>query len=660
MNAVDVLGPGGLVQRELPGYEHRPQQLEMAELVGRALADKEHLIVEAGTGVGKSFAYLAPAIGLATGESDKRVVISTHTIALQEQLIEKDIPFLKKILPVEFKAVLVKGRSNYLCLRRLESASRRQDRLFGTERELKNLWRLEGWASETRDGSKRSLPFSVVPAVWQKICADRHSCQGRSCEQFGKCFYQGSRRKMMGAQILVVNHALFFSDLVLRAGSGKVLPSYDAVVLDEAHRVEEVASDHLGGRMSGGQVEYLLNILYHPQNQKGILGPMADGQRAREAAEAARWANEQFFAELARWQQTYGQRNGRLTAPNVVGNQLSPALMDLANQLRQLSLKLEDAQLELAGYASQAEELAGQLQVLLDQQIEDAVYWLEPESTRPGRSGRLRWRLACAPVDVGPDLKRMLWDKVDSVVLTSATLSAGVSSDADDGETDFGFLRSRLGLAKAKGAQLGSPFNFAEQVKVYVEAGLGNPNEQAVFLPAACEAIKKYVRMSRGRAFVLFTSWQMLSRAAEELSQFFDNEGVTLLVQKEGRSRTRLLNEFRKDTHSVLFGTASFWQGVDVKGEALSNVIIMKLPFAVPDEPLTQARLEQIRSRGGKPFMEFQLPEAILRFKQGFGRLIRSRQDSGIVVVLDSRVVSQWYGRRFLDALPECEVIVAQ
>ena len=259
MNAVDVLGPGGLVQRELPGYEHRPQQLEMAELVGRALADKEHLIVEAGTGVGKSFAYLAPAIGLATGESDKRVVISTHTIALQEQLIEKDIPFLKKILPVEFKAVLVKGRSNYLCLRRLESASRRQDRLFGTERELKNLWRLEGWASETRDGSKRSLPFSVVPAVWQKICADRHSCQGRSCEQYGKCFYQGSRRKMMGAQILVVNHALFFSDLVLRAG--RLLPAR------HRHRTQsgwKLDSERPQRQRHGSDAKQRLLLRFHP------------------------------------------------------------------------------------------------------------------------------------------------------------------------------------------------------------------------------------------------------------------------------------------------------------------------------------------------------------------------------------------------------------
>ena len=655
MNVSDVLAPGGLVGRKLPGYEHRPQQLQMAELVARALADKEHLIVESGTGVGKSFAYLVPAIGLAAEQDLKRVVISTHTIALQEQLMEKDIPFLKKVLPVEFKAVLVKGRGNYLCLRRLTSASCRQDRLFGSERQLKNLWRLEDWAVRTQDGTIRTLPFSILPGVWQKVCADRHSCQGRSCEQFGKCFYQASRRKMMGAQILVVNHALFFADLLLREGPGRVLPSYDAVILDEAHQVEDVASDHLGGRMSSGQVEYLLNILYNPHNRKGLLEGIAHGRRVREAAEAARWANEQFFADLGRWQQLYGRSNGRLSEPNVVQNPLSPALGDLANHLRDLSLKLQEEQLELAGYAGQAEELASQLQLLMDQSMDGAVYWLEPDSGRAGRNGRPRWKLACAPVDVGPDLKRMLWEKVDSVVLTSATLSSGAMGAESE---DFDFLRTRLGLRNVQGARLGSPFNFAEQVKVYIEAGLGNPNERELFLPRACEAIKKYVKMSRGRAFVLFTSWQMLDKAAEELSKFFENEGLTLLIQKKGLSRTRLLNKFRKDTASVLFATASFWQGVDVKGEALSNVIITKLPFAVPDEPLIEARIERIRSRGGNPFMEFQLPEAILRFKQGFGRLIRSREDRGIVVILDSRVVSTRYGKRFLEALPNCEVIV--
>jgi ATP-dependent DNA helicase DinG len=258
----------------------------------------------------------------------------------------------------------------------------------------------------------------------------------------------------------------------------------------------------------------------------------------------------------------------------------------------------------------------------------------------------------------------MLWSKVDSVVLTSATLASRQNKPspnnrpATDAAGNFDFLRSRLGLEQAEEAQLGSPFDFARQVKIYIETRLGNPNNQQEFLPLACQAIKKYIRMSQGRAFVLFTSWKLLDNAVEELSPFFDEEGVTLLTQKQGASRTRLLNAFRKDTQSVLFGTASFWQGVDVKGPALSNVIITKLPFAVPDEPLTQARLEQIRSEGGNPFMNYQLPEAVLRFKQGFGRLIRSKDDHGIVVILDGRVVSKWYGKRFLQALPECKIIV--
>ncbi len=667
MNIVETLGPEGLIARKLPGYEHRPQQLEMARLVSQAFDRKEHLIVEAGTGVGKSFAYLVAAIELIAGQTDKRVLVSTHTIALQEQLIEKDIPFLKKALPVDFKAVLVKGRNNYLCLRRLTSLSRRQDRVFGSERELKSLWRIEDWAMKTRDGSRRSLDFAVLPRVWQRVCSDRHSCRGRSCEQFSKCFYRAGRRKMQAAQILVVNHALFFADLVLRTGSAKLLPSYDAVVLDEAHRLEEVASDHLGGRLSMGQVEYLLNSLYSQRTGRGLLTSLEDaGESVRQAVLSAGRANEKFFADLGQWQRNYGRSNGRLTEPGVVANPLSPALQDLAGRLRELSLKLQENQLELAAYASQAEELASQLRVLLDQTIDSAVYWLEPEVGHRGRSGRIRWRIVCAPVHVGPDLQRMLWSKVDSVVLTGATLAgrplraSGNSGQSMDAAGDFEFLRSRLGLKQTERARLGSPFDFSRQVKIYIEASLGNPNNQQEFLPLACQAIKKYIRMSGGRAFVLFTSWQLLDKTADELAQFFDDEGVTLLVQKRGASRTRLLNTFRKDTKSVLFGTASFWQGVDVKGPALSNVIITKLPFAVPDEPLIQARLDQIRSEGGNPFVGYQLPEAVLRFKQGFGRLIRSRRDRGIVVILDGRVLSRWYGKHFLQALPECEIIVEE
>ena len=663
MDPSTILAPDGLISTKLPGYEHRPQQLRMAELVHRAFADKKHLIVEAGTGVGKSFAYLVPAIQMVTGQSDKRIVISTHTIALQEQLIEKDVPFLKKVFPSDFKAVLVKGRSNYLCLRRLAYASSWQDRLFGSESELKNLWRIEDWAAKTNDGSTRTIRFRVLPRVWQRVCSDRNSCRGRNCELFNKCFYQASRRQMRAADILVVNHALFFADLVLREKQANVLPDYDAVVLDEAHRVEEVVGNHLGCHISPGQVEYLLNILYNPQTQKGFLASSDDARSARQAAVTARSANQRFFAALLDWQRTYGRSNGRLTEPIPLEDSLSPALSQLATSLRELSLKSEQDQLELAGFAGQAQELTEQLQTLMAQKTESAVYWIELPPTAHSRPGSQKCRLACAPINVSDDLQRLLWGRTDSVVLTSATLSTGASEASDDSQPqdsssdNFEFLRSRLGLAQAVRARLGSPFDFARQVTVHVESGTGRPNDPE-FLARCCQAIKKYILMSRGRAFVLFTSWQMLTGAAQELAEFFDQQGITLLIQKQGTSRTRLLNTFRKDTDSVLFGTMSFWQGVDVKGPALSNVIITKLPFAVPDEPLTQARLEQIRLQGGNPFFDYQLPEAILRFKQGFGRLIRSRDDHGIVAVLDSRLVTQRYGSRFLKALPSCPVTV--
>ena len=643
MDAENVLGPNGPVARSLSGYEVRREQMQMAAAIRQAFVKGRHLAVEAGTGVGKSFAYLVPLIQQIAGTGDKALV-STFTITLQEQLYNKDIPFLSSCLPQQFRAVLAKGRSNYLCRRRLDFALRTQRWLFGPMGE--ELERIRDWAGRTKDGSLSDLPFLPDGRTWDAVRSEHGNCRGRACIHFRDCFYGKARKRWREANLIVANHALLFSDLVLKDKDIDFLPAYRYVVIDEAHNVERAAEEHFGINVSNNRIKFLLDSLYNPRIHRGLLAHGANtdatdlvGRTARESAA--------FFRRIRTWyDETKSKTNGRC-GKEFIEDTLSPYLRDLRKTLEGLAegAKDEDEKFELVRAAGQCQALAQELAAFLVQEQDDRVYWVEASE-----KGRASVHLRAAPVNVGPDVRHHLFEKYAPVVLTSATLSTGGGSG--DG---FGFFASRTGLADFDGLRLDSPFDYRKQVTLYIEKDLPNPNTPE-FIAGACEVLKKYLLKTAGRAFVLFTSYQMLDDVAEALRDWFTESNLRLLQQGAEFDRRVLLEHFKTKDRSVLFGADSFWQGVDEPGEALSNVIIVRLPFAVPDQPLLAGRLEQIREQGGNPFADYQLPSAILKFKQGFGRLIRTKTDSGIVVILDSRIATKPYGRQFLAAIPQCTV----
>ena len=672
----DILGPEGAIARRLAAkYEHRPQQLQLAHAVSNAISSGRHLLAEAGTGVGKSFAYLVPAIDHAI-RNKKRVVISTHTIALQEQLIAKDIPLIRAVFPNEFTAVLVKGRSNYLCLRRLKQSRSRQSYLFETSDEQSSLRDIELWAEQSQQtggtGSLSELKTVPLPQVWDKVAAEHGNCLGKKCEFYAPCFWQAAKRRMQSGNILVVNHALFFSDLALRLAGVNYLPKYDVAILDEAHTIEDVAGQHFGIKVSEASVKYQLRTLYDLRRGKGLLSSL--GTVANDAITAVvdlGGLTEEFFERAIRWHESNGRGNGRVREPSIVDNILSPAIRKLNTRLLGLTshTKSEEEISELNALAAKLETLAGGLDALVGQTMPDAVYWLDVSTARAGprnqSTKRVTWH--AAPIDIAQGLQTALWSKLQSVILTSATLctsppdgiTPGARSSTSPIPEPFRYIASRVGAPAGRSDFLhaGSPFDYATQCALYVHADLPDPADRN-FPHYAQRQILHYLRQTNGGAFVLFTAYKSLLDFANALKPELDALNLPLLVQGQNAPRSQLLETFRSTPNAVLFGTSSFWQGVDVQGDALRNVIITKLPFAVPDEPLTEAKLEAITRSGGNAFMQYSLPEAVIKLKQGFGRLIRSRSDKGIVVILDSRIVTKRYGRLFLASLPPCNLQV--
>ncbi|MGA3166956.1 MAG: helicase C-terminal domain-containing protein [Terriglobia bacterium] len=613
-----VFAPGGWLARHHPQYEYRAGQLEMAESVEAALENRQHLIVEAGTGTGKTLAYLVPLM-----RSGLRAVISTGTKNLQEQLFYKDIPFLRKLFP-ELRVTLMKGRQNYLCRQKLYDLEK-QPVLTGME-EVEQYPKLREWEARTKTGDRAELGWLPdASSLWAHVDARRENCTGQKCAQFERCFITQMHQQAAESDLIIVNHHLFFADLALRQSDyAALLPDYAALVFDEAHEMEDVATRYFGLEVSNYRVEELARDTEATLHMKSLRSPEVLGA----VGELRRRAD--LFFELfpaAEGRTNFDNRDSFLEVHRGAYTALGNAFLLLETELSRLVERPE----EIHNLTRRARELRAAFELVLESHERNMVYWWE----RRGRGVFLQ----ATPIDVSALLRERLFEQVETVILTSATLAVGGT---------FDFLKRRLGVQNSKERILDSHFDYASQALLYTPLHLPDPR-QPDFARLAAEEVVQLLKATRGRAFVLFTSYAQMRDVYERVRPRLRYP----LLMQGSMPRTELLDRFRKTPHAVLFGTSSFWQGVDVQGEQLSAVLIDRLPFAVPTDPVTAARIRQINEEGGNAFTDYQVPQAVITLKQGFGRLIRSESDRGVLVMLDHRMMRKPYGRVFLESLPQ-------
>lgn len=631
----------------IDNFEHRSCQREMAQAVYQTLQNKKSLIVEAGTGVGKTLAYLVP-ISLWVKENKKKIVVSTYTKILQNQIIDKDIPILRKILGFfdngednekifeDLNFAVVFGQENYICRRRLESTM--SYGLFDTPYEFSQLESLQTWLNE--GGSGIILEFSNLLGKSQdKICRDGDICKYQKCSYYEDCYYFNARKQWLTADLLITNHFLFFANV---AADYFILPKFDAVIFDEAHKLEEVIAHFFGLEISNFGLHRLINSIYNPMGRTGLVTHLSIGEsdqrKIKELCQAAHQEIDNIFLQCQKLFRDNEQKK-RLRNPLHIENNFDRIALSLFNVLLNLDMALvdEDLELELKGRLRRLDAYRNSINQFLEANDKNLVYWIELNNNDSKKSPYIT--LNSALIDIGELFTKQVVNKLQSVILTSATLTVDQS---------FDFIKNRLGLNDIATLYLASPFDYQKQALLVIPTDLPLPNEEDKFFLSVSKKIDQILTYSNGRALVLFTSFDALSRTYDLI------EKTKFPIFRQGEAPIfDLLEDFRKNISSVLLATQSFWQGIDVPGESLSCLIIVRLPFDVPDDPRLAGICEKLREQNIEPFINFQLPNAVLRFRQGFGRLIRNKQDRGVVCVLDKRIITKEYGKQFLNSLPK-------